>query len=222
MLTPELLAKLTPEAIAGLDAKDKQRVMEILEQLAIPRIERVLRKLRARTPEEIEAQAQAIKERKVPSLADMLDNLRKRIHAMPPEEYRAWKEEHQREHDEWWVWKQEQYRQKRIAEGKDPDGDEIKDTYRKMRETNPRAGGAFADKLLGVETPLEEKLAEPEIEPERVSTNLPRPVSIAEVARAAQEQATRREFDPDFIDRICGEGSDKPSGRSGSKFGFMG
>jgi cell pole-organizing protein PopZ len=66
--------------------------------------------------------------------------------------------------------------------------------------------------------------AEQESEPECVST-LPRPVSIAEVARQAQERAfaeANRE-QPDFIDRICGPGSDKPSGRAnGGKLGFMG
>jgi hypothetical protein len=89
----------------------------------------------------------------------------------------------------------------------------------KLRETNPRAGGTAIDRLLGVETPAEVQSEEQAPEPSR-----PRLVSLAEIARHAEEQAfaeANRE-EPSFIDRICGADSKHPSGRDSGRFGFMG
>jgi hypothetical protein len=47
MLKPELLAKLTPEAIAALDPADKQRVLDILRDLELTGYQRHMRDLKA-------------------------------------------------------------------------------------------------------------------------------------------------------------------------------
>jgi hypothetical protein len=219
--------QLTPETIATLSREDKKRAIEILENLAIPAMERRHRAiheyLRNRTPAQIEADKLNMESGTGVKYAEVLSNMRERLHSMSPEEYAAHKAERDKEYREWAEWKDRQRRAKCIAEGRNPDADEVKDSWRKLRETNPRAGGSGVDRILGEETPPELTVQKP-VEPAGAS-NLPRPVSIAEVARHAQEQAfaeANRE-EPDFINRICGPGSTKPSGSTrGGKLGFMG
>jgi len=93
---------------------------------------------------------------------------------------------------------------------------DVEAEWRKLRETNPRAGGAGVDALLGVETPEEPLRALP------ADLAQPKPAAAAPHAPAqgpAFKEATRA--DTDFIERLCGKGSDKPSGRPGGSSGWL-
>jgi hypothetical protein len=86
MLTPETLAKLTPEALAGLDAKDKQRVIEIVKDLQLTGYQRHIRDLKAAHRAMIEDCRQRKidywedrRQRGMPGLAELMENARKRL-----------------------------------------------------------------------------------------------------------------------------------------------
>jgi hypothetical protein len=189
MLKPELLNGLTPESLKGLEPAEKQRLIEILKDLQLTGFQRYMRDLWAR----VEAVRRDYQNRGVdmfedrrakglPSLHDVLENARKN-----PDHTKslAFEVYHAPDHQAYMAEQErlEAERQQQITE-----------QFRKAQEHYQQREAQFAESL-----PV---------------SNMPKFVSIAEMARQAQEQAfAEANKEPaDFIERICGPGSDKPSG----------
>lgn len=217
MLTPELLAKLTPEAIAGLSPADKQRVIEILKDLELTGYQRHWRDIKAQYRAWIDdCQRRGVdpwEERRaqgLPGLAEVLERTRELL------------DERERRKDPTYKLTAGEKLSRELYNAPDHQAFLAREAAEQERQAEERAASYRAAQERYRQSQAEQ--AEQESEPVSVP-NLPRPVSIAEVARRAQEQAfaeANRE-QPDFIDRICGQGSDKPSGRSnGGRLGFMG
>jgi hypothetical protein len=104
--------------------------------LEIPRLERVLRRQRAQSQEQ--------REQSAIGMAARVETVRRKLYAMTPEERAAHNAKRDKEMKEWQDWKGTDH---------NPDAESIKAEWRRLRETNPRAGGVGVDHLLGVETP---------------------------------------------------------------------
>jgi hypothetical protein len=100
--------------------------------------------------------------------------------------------------------------------GADGNADTIKAEWLRLRETNPRAGGAGVDRLLGVETPVEPLVALPaDQEPTPKPIAVQKPLTAAEWAKAESErvQAETAEFQSrDFLTQLTGVGYTQSSG----------
>lgn len=188
-VSKELLDGLTPESLAGLDAADKQRVIEILKDLQLTGFRRYIRDLQARLEAVRSDYAsrgvdmhEDMRARGLPSLHDVLENARKN-----PDHTKslAWELYHAPDHQAYMA-EQERLDAERQQQ--------ITEQFRKGQEQYREREAQFTESLP--------------------ASNMPKSVSIAEMARQAQEQAfAEANKEPaDFIERICGPGSDKPSG----------
>jgi hypothetical protein len=87
--------------------------------------------------------------------------------------------------------------------------------WRRLRETNPRAGGVGVDRMLGVETPAEPAIARTDGPPIKLGE------CVRETLRREQEQTfaevRQEQQSEDFLTRLsAGLGSRYPSGRAGN------
>lgn len=200
MLDPELLSGLTPENLSGLEPAQKQRVIEILRDLELTGYQRYMRNFRAK----IEALHKQIgtqgtdywrdrERRGLPSLGEMLRRAENN-----PERKPSLLDQLENAPDE-------VARRERLArESKAALDAEIQ----RARQERIAAEGE-----RGI-------WAEPDPEPSPVGNTIPLEACVRETVRRREEEAQAAK-NPDYIDRICGEGSDKPSGKSG-RYGFMG
>ena len=196
MIPPEIAERLTPERIAKLSVEEKRELLSILEALRLPRLERLFRAVESTPRSQLMDANEAVR---------IIEANRKRLASMSPEEYAAYTAEFDAELAELDEW--------RKHNASKVQGHSIENEWRALREQNPRAGGVGVDHLLGVPTPDEPTVqhpieAKPEPKAERVLTP-------AEAAKAESErvQIEAAEFQrTDFLSRLCGDGSLKPSG----------
>ena len=210
MLKPELLAELTAENLSGLEPADKHRVIEILKDLELTGYQRHMRNMKAiHRAWLVSYELQGIDPTETIEYADIVARVRKLL------------DERERRNDPNFQLSAGEKLSRELYNAPDHQAFLAREAAEQERQAQERLASCKAAQERYLQN---QPKAEPEINLERVS-NLPRLVSIAEVARAAQEQAfaeSNRE-QPDFLDRICGPRFNKPSGRSGGgKLGFMG
>jgi hypothetical protein len=212
MLKPELLAELTPESLSGLDPKDKQRVLEILQDLELTGYQRYMRDLKATQRKWLqELSAQGVEPHQTIQYAEIIAKVRKKL------------DERQRRNDP--TWGMTPAEKLREALYNAPDHQEF--LARQKREAEEQAAARMEDcrqaQARFVEKTKEEAPAVevPIAEQESTPIPVPRVLTAAEWARRESDRVQREaeQFQrTDFLTRVCGTGSDKPSGKGNRRW----